>query len=205
YFQSIINKIKEIKPDIVFITGDLFDGMDGHLEELVAPIDQLDPALGIYFVTGNHETYLGIDNAFAALSKTKVKILDDAFIDIDGMQITGLSFPNRGVSEGRDFATAFKSLVGLDRSRPIILLYHSPMQIIQAKDLGVDLFLAGHTHVGQLFPLGLITSIVYKGFDYGLYEDGNFSVYVSSGVGTWGPTVRTSKNSEIVLINFQTK
>ena len=205
YLQSLVNKINDLNPDIVFITGDLFDGMDGHLDELIDPIDQLHPAMGTYFVTGNHETYLGIDKAFATLGRTKVKILNDAFVDINGLQIVGLGFPSGGINEERDFSEIFRSLAGLDMLKPVVLLYHSPMQVTQAKDLGVDLFLAGHTHVGQLFPFELITKMVYKGFDYGLHEDGDFSIYISSGVGTWGPTVRTSKNSEITLINFEKK
>lgn len=203
--RFLVDKIKKLDPDIIFITGDLFDGMDGRLGEMVDPLNQLDPPLGAYFITGNHETYLGVDKAFASLSKTKVKILDDAFINIDGLQLIGLSFPSRGINENRNFEEIFGSLPGLDLSKPTILLYHSPMQVVQAKDLGIDLFLAGHTHVGQLFPFEFITNIVYSGFDYGLHTDGDFSIYTSSGVGTWGPTARTSKNSEIVLINFETK
>jgi len=205
FMQSVVDKVNGLDPDIVFITGDLFDGMDGHLGELVEPINQLNPSLGIYFVTGNHETYLGLDKALAALSQTKVNILDDKFINIDGVQIAGLAFPAGGIQEGRDFASVFKSFSGFDLMKPIILLYHSPTQVLQAKDLGVDLFLAGHTHVGQLFPFEFITKIFYRGFDYGLHEDGDFSIYTSSGVGAWGPTVRTSKNSEITLINFKAK
>jgi len=205
HLQSLVDRVNGLDPDIVFITGDLFDGMDGHLDELVDPIDQLHPALGTYFITGNHEIYLGVDKAFETLRKTNVKILDDAFVNLGGVQVAGISFPGGGISEGRDFAGVFGSFKGFDPAKPVVLLYHSPTQIAQAKDLGVDLFLAGHTHVGQLFPLELITHFVYQGFDYGFHEDGDLSVYTSSGVGTWGPTARTSKNSEITLINFQVK
>ncbi len=205
YMQSIVDKTNELNPDIVFITGDLFDGMDGHLDEMVAPINNLKAPLGIYFVTGNHETYLGIDTVFNVLRKTKINILDDDLRVIDDLQIVGASFSKGSIMETRDFSEFFKSLTGFSSAKPIILLYHSPTNIEQARDLGVDLFLAGHTHVGQLFPLSLITKAVYKGYDYGFYHFGDFSIYISSGVGTWGPTVRTSKNSEITFINFEVK
>lgn len=205
YLQSLVDKINEINPDIVFITGDLFDAMDSILDDVVTPLNQLKPPLGTYFITGNHETYLGTDKIFQIMNNTKVKILDDSFIDIDGLQLVGLSFPNRQITEIRDFASVFKSLPGLDMARPTILLYHSPTQVAVAKELGVDLFLAGHTHDGQLFPLDLVTKIIYKGFNYGLHVDGDFSIYISSGTGTWGPTARTSKDSEITVINFEAK
>ena len=53
-----------------------------------------------------------------------------------------------------------------------------------------------------MFPLNFITWLVYKGHDYGLSKYENMEVYVSSGVGTWGPPVKVGSPSEIVLINF---
>jgi len=205
YLQFLVEKINKIDPDIVFITGDLFDAMDGALDEIVAPLNQLNSSDGVYFVTGNHESYLGVDKVFEALKKTRVKILDDDFVNVDGVQIAGLNFPGRGISESRDFAEVFESWSGFDSAKPVILLFHSPTQVADAQKLGVDLFLADIRNVGQLFPLGFVTNIVYKGFDYGLRENGDFSIYTSSGVGAWGPTVRTSKHSEIVIINFEVK
>ncbi len=204
YLQSLVDKVNRLNPDIVFITGDLLDGMDGHLEELVAPLNGLHPVWGTYFVTGNHETYLGVDKAFNALSKTNVKILNDKLEFINGMQLVGLSFPSGEIRESRDFSLVLPSL-GFTSSKPSILLYHAPMGVEKAKGAGVNLFLAGHTHVGQLFPLGFITKIIYAGYDYGFHQDGDFSIYTSSGAGTWGPTARTSKDSEITLINFESK
>ena len=45
---------------MVLITGDLFDGATEILRQLVAPLNRLVAPQGIYFVTGNHETYLGV-------------------------------------------------------------------------------------------------------------------------------------------------
>jgi predicted MPP superfamily phosphohydrolase len=64
--------------------------------------------------------------------------------------------------------------------------------------------LSGHTHAGQIFPFGYLTNLIYKGYDYGLRRIGNFSIYTTSGVGTWGPPMRTGSSPEIVLIKMKT-
>jgi uncharacterized protein len=68
--------------------------------------------------------------------------------------------------------------------------------------MGIDLQLSGHTHHGQIFPFNLITRLLYRGNDYGLTRHNGLYLYTSSGVGTWGPPLRTAGKSEIVLIRF---
>jgi predicted MPP superfamily phosphohydrolase len=72
-----------------------------------------------------------------------------------------------------------------------------------AKEAGIDLQLSGHTHRGQLFPFGFLSRAIYKGYDHGLHSDGRFHLYVSSGVGTWGPPMRLEGVSEIVILKLQ--
>jgi predicted MPP superfamily phosphohydrolase len=97
-------------------------------------------------------------------------------------------------------------LQGVDKKLPIILLDHQPYNLSEAEKNGVDLQLSGHTHKGQISPGNLITKKVYE-VDWGYEKKGNFNIYVSSGVGTWGPPIRTGSHSEIVdiYINFMGK
>lgn len=201
FLAMVVDEVNAQDPDAVFITGDLFDGMDGQLDSLVSPLNDIKAPEGTYFVTGNHETYLGVAGSLAVLQKTSVKVLDDQAVDIDGMQILGISYPERG--EKFNLLEAIKKVKEFDPSRPSILLYHNPAEAMQAKEAGVDLQLAGHTHKGQLFPLQLITRLVYGKYYYGLFQEGDFSIYTSNGVGTWGPTMRTSGRPEIVVIRFK--
>ena len=67
FLWRTVAKVNAQNPAMVLITGDLFDGADGNLEELVAPLNRLVAPQGIYFVTGNHETYLGVQRASQAL------------------------------------------------------------------------------------------------------------------------------------------
>jgi predicted MPP superfamily phosphohydrolase len=71
------------------------------------------------------------------------------------------------------------------------------------RDLGVSLQLSGHTHKGQMFPFGYLTGWIYSGLDYGLHHKDGFSLYTSSGVGTWGPPMRTGTAPEIVVLTLK--
>ncbi len=203
FLRKIVDETNALHPDMVAITGDLFDGMDGRLTELVSPINGLQAPEGAYFITGNHETYLGVGKAFAALRQTKVTILNDQMEDINGLRLIGIGYPERG--EKKDIAATIKSLPGFAPGKPTILLYHSPAFVGDAKDLGINLQLSGHTHKGQLFPFEFITHKVYKGFDYGLKSLGDFSIYTTDGVGTWGPPMRTGNRPEIVCMTLESE
>jgi uncharacterized protein len=201
FLHGIVGKINELNPEIVFITGDLFDGMDGDLTGVAKPLENIKAPWGMFYVTGNHETYLGVEKAFAAVKDTGIKILNDEEVEIEGMQIVGVSYPERGIS--KKIGETIKSINRYTPDLPSILLYHSPTQIGQIKETGIDLQLSGHTHKGQIFPLRYVTWLIYKGYDYGLHEEGDYSIYTSSGVGVWGPTMRTAATPEIVVIKFE--
>ena len=200
FLQSLVEESNAQKPEAVFITGDLFDGADGRLEQLVAPLDGLVAPRGVYFITGNHETYLGVERALAALEKTKVKILNDEMLTLDGLEIIGIAYPQRG--ENKDLAEVAKRL-GHDPKRPSILLYHSPAQTERAKAAGISLQLAGHTHYGQIFPFQFVTCRVFGKYYRGLHVEGDYTLYTSSGAGTWGPAMRTGNRPEITVLHLE--
>lgn len=201
FLANIVKQLNTINPEMVVITGDLFDGMDGKLTSLLRPLNDLTPPSGIYFVTGNHETLIGSDKVIEALQSTNITVLNNKCITLHGLQLVGIGYPPWG--ERTDIRTIIGSINYFDKNQPSILLYHEPKYIDQAKEMGIHLMLSGHTHKGQLFPFGFITSLVYGGHDYGLYTDGDFSQYTSSGIGTWGPPMRTGNAPEIVVITLQ--
>jgi predicted MPP superfamily phosphohydrolase len=201
FFNGIVERINSENPAIVFITGDLFDGIDGRLDELVAPLNLIRAPLGIYYVTGNHETYLGTHRAYEALKKTRARILADEWVAIEGLQVIGVSYPERGFS--KDPAEVAKRLPGFDPRLPSVLLYHNPTQIERAMAAGINLQLSGHTHHGQLFPIQFISRLIYGKYYSGLHVQGGYTLYTTSGVGTWGPTMRTGNHPEITVIHFE--
>jgi len=201
FLARAVAKVNAQNPAMVLITGDLFDGSDGKLEELVAPLNNLVAPQGIYFVTGNHETYLGVQRSLAALRNTPVKVLADERVVIDGLQVIGISYPERGHALG--FAEKMAKLPGFDPASPSILLYHSPTQIAEAKAAGINLQLSGHVHQGQVFPLQFITRLMFGRYYHGLHSEGNYTLYTTSGTGLWGPTMRTGNHPEIPVIHLE--
>ncbi len=201
FLKGVVEQVNALHPKAVVITGDLFDGMDGQLESLVQPLSDIKSEEGIFFVTGNHETYLGVETALSALKETPVTVLNDEVRDVAGLRFIGVSFPLRG--EAKKLLPTLESLQSQFANQPNVLLYHAPESIAEVATRGVNLMLSGHTHRGQQFPFQFITALVHKGFDYGLYTIGDFHLYTTSGVGTWGPTMRIGTKSEIVAITLE--
>jgi len=201
FLKDVVEKVNTLHPKIVVITGDLFDGMDGHLGSLVQPLNDIRAENGIFFVTGNHETYLGVETALSALKNTNVTIMKDEVKNIGGLSLIGINFPYLG--ERKAVLATLGSLESQYKGKPNVLLYHAPVKIEEIAKSGVNLMLSGHTHQGQQFPFQFITHLVHKGYDYGLYSLGDFTLYTTSGVGTWGPTMRIGTQSEIVAITLE--
>jgi predicted MPP superfamily phosphohydrolase len=223
FLRRVVERVNALESEAVFITGDLFNGSCSEFDRFGDLLDSLDARRGVFFVTGNHEGYAGLEAPLAFLRQTKIRILDDECIEMDGLQVVGVSFPWFSRERGR--ANPFNGSECYIPGKPTILLYHTPTNVAEsygdrgtqqlrsyfdpdttfafAAERGVDLQLAGHTHAGQMFPFGALTGAFWSGFDRGLHTMGSFSLYVSSGTGTWGPPVRTGSKSEIVSITLR--
>lgn len=210
FLQAVVDKTNAQDPDLILITGDLFDGTDGDLNVFVAALNNLRAKNGVFFVTGNHEAYVGLDKALAALNQTNIKILNNELVVIDGLQILGSRYPIERdlpsmVGRSNNLAEILAALSNFDENKPMILMHHAPTDLEQAKSLGVSLQLSGHTHEGQLWPFGLFTRLIYGRYNYGLYSDGDFSIYTTNGIGTWGPPIRIGNTPEIPVFKLRIK
>ena len=199
YLHRQVDRINALNPDLIVITGDLFDGESSRLLEFGPELSKLKAKEGIVYVPGNHETYLGLDKVEALLKGLHFKILRDEAVNIKGLEIIGLDFNRFAVNNADRNIKNLSSYNGQAR----LLLNHTPTEILFAKKLKVDLQLSGHSHRGQMFPLSLMTQLIYGKYQYGLYTEGNYNIYTSSGLGSWGPPVRTFNPSEIVEITIK--
>ena len=120
----------------------------------------------------------------------------DAAIDVAG--IDDWSARRFGVGHGPDLDRA---LAGRDPDRPVILLAHQPRQVGDARRLGVDLQLSGHTHGGQIAPFGIFVSLVQPAVK-GLHRFDPTWLYVNRGTGTWGPPMRLGNPAEITVVEL---
>jgi predicted MPP superfamily phosphohydrolase len=200
FSQKIAAMIRNLKPDIVFVGGDLYDGVAIDTEWAIEPFSRVAPPFGAYFITGNHEEFG--DNAvyLNAVKRAGMKVLNNERVELEGLQIVGVDYRD---SRKRDqFRDALRKM-GIDRQRPSILLKHAPFDLDIAEEEGISFQISGHTHHGQVFLFRFITSKVYKGYDYGFKRWGDLLIYTSSGAGTWGPPMRVDTKPEIVLIKFE--
>jgi predicted MPP superfamily phosphohydrolase len=200
FIRKVVKLINAQQPDIVFIPGDFYDGPPANHVELAAELKNLQSTHGTYFAMGNHEEFRDKSVFLNALKQAGVRVLDNEKVDIQGLQIIGLDYFDTVWSARQ--AQILNSLF-IDRSRPSILLKHVPSHIEVAESAGISLQLSGHTHLGQMFPIGYITKQVYKGFHYGLQGYKTMQILTTSGVGTWGPPQRIGTNSEIVVLSFK--
>lgn len=200
FARHIAAMARDLSPDVIFIPGDLFDGTKAHPEKVAAPLYELAPPLGIYFVSGNHEVFGGSNHYCEALKRAGFHVLEDQRIAVDEMQVVGVTY-NSSTHPIR--LRHFLTSLNLKNGVPSILLQHVPNRLPIIEQAGVSLLLSGHTHGGQLFPFSWITHRAFGEFTYGLQRFGGLQVYTSSGAGTWGPPMRVGTHSEIVLLTFE--
>ena len=200
FARRIAAKLKDLHPDIVFIGGDLYDGVAVDLDKTIEPFSQISAPYGTYFITGNHEEFS--DNApyLRAVRRAGIHVLYNEKVELDGLQIIGVDY--RDSRKEEDFRAILKK-VGIDSDKPSILLKHAPLNLRVAREQGISLLLSGHSHQGQVLLFRLITSKVYRGYDCGLKWFGDLLVYTSSGAGTWGPPMRIDTKPEIVVITLR--
>ena len=68
----------------------------------------------------------------------------------------------------------------------------------------VDLVLSGHTHGGQLFPLGYIGLLMGANDEfYGLHQRENTNFIVNSGISDWAIDFKTGTFSEVGIIDIK--
>ena len=202
--NTIVQKINAQNPDIILLGGDIVD-------EDLAPVirnnlgdslKKLKATLGVIGITGNHEFIGGAEAAVKYLEEHGIKMVRDSVIKIDDkFYIIG-----REDRDKRNFAGVTRKEIeelsqGLDHKLPIIMLDHQPFELDKKQELGIDLTISGHTHHGQMWPLNYITKAIFE-VSWGYKKKGNTHVYVSSGVGGWGPPVRIGNRPEIVVVNL---
>jgi len=199
FSQQVADKIQNLQPDVIFVGGDLYDGVQADIDKLATPFARLKAPLGTYFITGNHEEFDGSEKYLAAARKVNMQILDNKSIDLDGVQLIGVDY--RDTSEREPFKKILAEM-NIQKNKPVILLKHSPYYVEEAEKAGVDLQLSGHTHRGQVIPIMYIDKLIFYGYEFGLKKLGNLLIYTSSGAGTWGPPFRVGTTPEIVQITF---
>ena len=205
-FRKHIERISKIDSDLVVITGDFIDDDTSKEDMLIAceALRLLKPKYGIFFVFGNHDEMYYNTKSFTLgqfkeeLLKSNVKILVDNVYEVnDYIYIIGRNDKSNDRKEISDLVK------DLDKNRYMIDLNHQPNDYDNESKAGVDLVLSGHTHGGQLFPLGYI-GVLFKANDafYGLEKRGNTNFIINSGISDWAMDFKTGTKSEFGVIDI---
>ena len=212
--HELLRLVGELSPDAILITGDYLSISSVHQPSAQAQARDLlahlcavaGPQCPVYAVTGSPPVDIpGIVPAiFEGLPITW--LLDEVEeVNINGhtIELVGLRCIHQRHADGE----RLRRLLGGSRGHTFtLLLHHSPDLMPEAARLGIDLYVCGHTHGGQIrlpFFGALVTSSdFWKRYEMGRYQEGNTVLYVSRGLGVEGmgaPRARFLAPPEIVL------
>ena len=211
--RTIVERTNELHPDLILILGDYMSG-DGWTSRRVEPetfgpiLKDLSAPLGVYSVLGNHDVWYNAAKVRSGLVSNGIKVLDDEVLEINAR---GTSLWLVGLADlwtRPALLTAAHidaTLSKVPQGATIIALAHNP-DIFPRLPQRVPLFLAGHTHGGQVrFPL--IGSVVHSSsmgqrYEAGYVFENGHHMFVTTGIGTSIMPVRFGVPPEIVLLTI---
>lgn len=209
-----MDKISEENPDVFLLVGDIVD--EGTTkDEMIKTFQILSDVktnYGIYYVYGNHDrniygnhTNFTDDELTQTIIDSGIKVLKDDVVNLNGYSIIGRDDRS---AENEVYARAdINSLIEKTNSdNYIINLDHQPRELKDCAKAGVDLQLSGHTHGGQIWPVGFIAEKagIFE-LSYGEKFIDNYTAITSSGIASWGYPIRTEQHSEYVIINVKSE
>lgn len=199
FVQRFTQKIKDIDPDLMLFGGDIVEGddEDENMEKFENLFRTIKTKYGVYGVLGNHEHYSGQDQG-NFFDRAGITLLRDSSVFLDSTII----LTGRNDSHTMDRKSVGELMASVPDSIPVILIDHRPTEIDEVSRTHADIQFSGHTHHGQLFPINLITKRVYR-LSWGYRKTGNTHFFVSSGIRLWGPPVRTTGKSEIMVVDVR--
>lgn len=201
--RRVVRAVNNLKPDIIFVTGDFIDVTEKEKICLLADeVAKLKAKYGTFAVLGNHDHWMDAPFLKARLTQKGIRVLDNESVKItngrESIYIVGVDDP---YLEKDDLV---KALTDTPPGGVKILLAHSPQIIPQAVEKNIDLVLAGHVHGGQakvpfLYKQVLPVPDFAKKYSGGYYTIGNTQMYVNRGIGMFGLPLRFLSPPEIAV------
>ena len=203
--DQLLARIADAKPDLLAITGDIFDNVPMNAAAIKLVDGYCDRFKhGIWYCHGNHEHHRGIRAIEDGLKSTKIHWLVNRAENVgNGLYIVGVDYPMHGMmmptAEREERAAMEKNfqrqkheyldaaMKDVPRGAVCVLLAHHPEFIDDAIEYNIPLTLTGHTHGSQIGIFGLPLFPIFK-YTRGMIEhDGKFFGYVHVGNGSWFP------------------
>ncbi len=205
--KELIRCIKQEEPDLIVITGDMFDEKRWNYKSLQKLLDGISDVAPIYAVTGNNEyDNQGMYDMLTELyGEYEVTLLQDEGVVLKkgeaSIYLYGMYY--------RNYLSQEHFTLRGEPNQFNILLYHDPSQFEKLYKNGFDLILSGHTHGGVIrlpFVGGLIGNDgkFLPKYDYGMFELSSCDMFVSAGLGNM-ELPRFYNRPEVVSITLRVK
>ncbi len=207
--EKVCERISNENADMIILGGDIVDeGTTAtEMEEVIKALSTLQNRDGIYYVNGNHDLQqyssdkaLSDEEYLGMIEENGIRYIEDEVVEIND-EITLIGRQDYSYSERTDIEQLMENA---DKNKYIICADHQPVEYSKASKAGVDLYLSGHTHAGQVYPVGYFIKILNTAdLYYGIKEIGDMTGIVSSGMCGWGFPVRTQEHCEYVVIELE--
>ena len=222
--EKMVEKVNSVNPDVVIIAGDIFtsnyDGLK-HPDKYSSALSKMKSKYGVYAVCGNHDVD---ENLFGGFSISPVseafrtpemekffqdsgfKVLYDENVEIaDGEVVLSGRVDGEKAGDGtRNRMDAKTLLSSVDKTKPVLVLQHEPIEFEELAKNGADAVFCGHTHNGQVFPGNLFVPFFNENA-YGVKKLYGIDTIVTAGVGYYGPPLRVGTDSEVTVVNVRFK
>ncbi len=217
--EKLLNMLREVKPDIIAITGDLIDSRNTDIDIALQFTKAAMEIAPCYYVTGNHEARVSeYEELKKGLMEHGVIVLEDEYIELERTEekitLLGVNDPNFQT----DYLLSSFDIIMKSKLQEIlnvekgftILLSHRPELFKAYADSNIDLVLSGHAHGGQFrlpFVGGLIAPNqgLFPKYDAGLYTEENTNMIVSKGIGNSILPLRFNNRPEVILIELKSQ
>lgn len=202
--RRFVDLIMEQKPDLILFVGDILDAQIEPIlaEKMDEELSRLSAPLGVYSCTGNHDYRYEAEDKIKLLNDAGITMLRDSAVLIDSsFYVVGRE--DKIITNRLSTKNLFSSQ-GIDLSKLVIVLNHTPDNLDEEVEAGADIALYGHTHHGQAFPGNIATESIFE-VAHGYKKKENTHIYVTSGIGLVGPQYRIGTVSEIVMLKIKFK
>ena len=195
--KKMVNKVNQLKPDIIVFTGDLvakgINPTDKIKAEITVNLSKLEAPIGKYAIASNEDLESDIfsdliTNSGFTLLNNEAKLIYNN--DDEPIELVGISNINSKIELTDNYKIA---------------LIHKPDDFDNIKNDNYNIVMAGHNHGGIIrlpFVGGLINIEGAKKYHNDYYEIDNTKLYVSSGLGTSNINFRMFNQPSINLYRF---
>ena len=210
--NKLVDRINQLKPDVVFFTGDLMDEPNkfANSNQIIPILLKINAPFGKFAIYGNHDHggygtdlyHTIMDHSGFVVLKNKgfeIKLADQSSIHIIGLDDAMLGNPNLAEAMEELPSDSYK-----------ILLAHEPDLAEKVVGQGVHFQLSGHSHGGQVkipFVGALITPPYSQLYQEGFYEIGDsanpLTLYVNRGLGTTRLPFRFLAKPELTIFTLE--